>query len=335
MRLALLGCVAAFLTVLVPAHPAAQPLASGTWVGRAAVGDPVAFAMLNVAGGDSPAVLALPLERKAHPLAMSIRDGRILLESTDGAGFRLEGGDAGEFLRAAPARAASRCSTPTRGRRCAQALHRLLSSAGPAPPVPVPLVAARNPALDVLRRRGSRRCRVSCRRGRLRGRRRLLCALSGTGAHPHRPRGRDPPTALRWREAGTEREAPRVPLYDEQPAEFRSGDVTLAGSLLLPRTPGRRPAVVLVHGSREGDRYALLMHAAFLLRHGVALLAYDKRGVGGSGGDWRSASIPQLAGDAEEAVQWLKGRAEINPGQIGLLGLSEGGGGPAGRHAIG
>jgi pimeloyl-ACP methyl ester carboxylesterase len=73
------------------------------------------------------------------------------------------------------------------------------------------------------------------------------------------------------------------------------------------------------------DRYGTLMHAAFLLRHGVALLAYDKRGVGGSGGDWRTAGVPELAGDVEQAVQWLKRRTEIDPGQIGLLGLSEGG----------
>ncbi len=92
-------------------------------------------------------------------------------------------------------------------------------------------------------------------------------------------------TALRWHEAGTEREAPRVALYDELPAEFHNGDVTLAPSLLLPGAEGRRPAVVLVPGSREVDRFGVLMQAAFLLRHGVALLAYDKRGVGDSGGD--------------------------------------------------
>ena len=193
MRLAFLGCVAAFLTVVVPAQPAAQPLAPGTWVGRAAVGHLVAFAMLNVAGGDSPAVLALPLERKAHPLAMSIRDGRILLESTDGAGLRLEGGVTGgvfagstgagrfELLHVQPA-------DPDALRRYTgfyRAPDQRLLFLFPSSPLGIP-------PLDVVRRRGSRRCRVSCRRGRLRGRRRLPCALSGTGAHPLRPRGRRP-----------------------------------------------------------------------------------------------------------------------------------------------
>ena len=326
MRLAFLGWVAAFLTPVVPAQPAAQPLAPGSWVGRAAVGHLVAFAMLNVAGGDSPAVLALPLERKAHPLAMSIRDGRILLESTDGAGLRLEGGVTGgvfagstgagrfELLHVQPA-------DPDALRRFTgfyRAPDQRLLFLFPSSPLGIPHLMSCDDAGRVAAVYPA-------------GEGDFVVGAGFLAPFPERARIRfvhvaaDPPTALRWREAGTDREAPRVPLYDEEPAEFRSGEVTLAGSLLLPRTPGRRPAVVLVHGSREGDRYALLMHAAFLLRHGVALLAYDKRGVGGSGGDWRSADIPQLAGDAEAAVQWLKGRGEINPGQIGLLGLSEGG----------
>jgi hypothetical protein len=324
--LALLAYLAAFLTVLMPAQRAPGPLAPGTWVGRAAVGDLVAFAMLNVPGGDSPAVLALPLERKAHPLAISIRDGRILLESTDAAGLRLEGGvrsgvfagstGAGRFellhIRPADGDALKRYTGFYR------APDQRLLFLFPSSPLGIPHLmscddAGRVAALYPVEEGG------------------FVVGAGFLAPFPERARIRfvhgaaGPPTALRWREAGTEREAPRVPLYDEQPSEFRSEGVTLAGTLLLPRTPGRRPAVVLVHGSREGDRYGALMHAAFLLRHGVALLAYDKRGVGGSGGDWRTASIPQLAGDAEQAVRWLKSRAEIDPGQIGLLGLSEGG----------
>ena len=326
MHVAFLACLATLLTVPLPAQDAPRPLAPGTWVGRAAVGGVAAFAMLNVPAADSPAVLALPLERKAHPLAMSVRDGRILLESTDGAGLRLEGsvtnrvfaGSTGagrfELLDVRPAdrdvlKAYTGFYRAPDGR---------LLFLFPSSPLGIPHlmscddaghVAAVYPAGDGDFVVGAGFLAPFPERARIR-------FVDGVGGAP---------TALRWREAGTERDAPRVPLYDERPAEFRSGDVPLAGTLLLPRTPGRRPAVVLVHGSRDVDRYGTLMHAAFLLRHGVALLAYDKRGVGGSGGDWRTAGVPELAGDVEQAVQWLKRRTEIDPGQIGLLGLSEGG----------
>lgn len=325
MHLAVLAYLP-FLTVLMPAQPAVPPLAPGTWVGRAALGDRVAFAMLSVPDGDSPAVLALPLERKTHPLAMSVRDGRILLDSTDAAGLRLEGGVAGgvfagstgagrfELLHVRPADRDALKRYTGFYRAPDQRLLFLL----PSSPLGIPHLMSCDDAGHVAAVYPVGEGDFVVGAG-------FLAPLPETARIRIVQGAGDPPTALLWREAGTEREAPRVAIYDEHPAEFRSADVTLAGTLLLPRTPGRRPAVVLVHGSRGVDRHGSLMHAAFLLRHGVALLTYDKRGVGGSGGDWRTASIPQLAGDAGEAVQWLKGRAEIDPGQIGLLGLSEGG----------
>jgi dipeptidyl aminopeptidase/acylaminoacyl peptidase len=282
--------------------------------------------MLNVPDTDSPAVLALPLEGKVHPLAMSVRDGRILLESTDVAGLRLEGGVTSRVFagRTGAGRFELLQLRPVDGDRLEghtgfyRTPDRRLLFLFPVSPLGI-------------------RHLMSCDdEGRLAavypvGDGEFVVGAGFLAPFPEHARIRfvaetgKAPTGLRWRESGLEHEAPRVALYDERPAEFRSGDVPLSGTLLLPRTPGRRPAVVLVHGSRDVDRYGTLMHAAFLLRYGVAVLAYDKRGVGRSGGDWRTASVPQLAGDVEEAVRWLKTRPEIDPGQIGLLGLSEGG----------
>jgi type VI secretion system FHA domain protein len=53
------------------------------------------------------------------------------------------------------------------------------------------------------------------------------------------------------------------------------------------------------------------MHAAFLLRHGIALLAYDKRGVGGSGGDWRTAGVPELADRALANPEFMQSVGEL------------------------
>ena len=57
----------------------------------------------------------------------------------------------------------------------------------------------------------------------------------------------------------------------------------------------------------------------------MAVLGYDKRGVGGSTGDWRQASFEDLAGDAVAAYEYLRTRGDIEPVQIGLLGWSQAG----------
>ena len=69
----------------------------------------------------------------------------------------------------------------------------------------------------------------------------------------------------------------------------------------------------------------MLPFARFLVRRGMAILAYDKRGVGGSTGDWNTASFDDLAGDVVAAFSYLKTRRDIDAGQIGLLGISQAG----------
>jgi pimeloyl-ACP methyl ester carboxylesterase len=114
-----------------------------------------------------------------------------------------------------------------------------------------------------------------------------------------------------------------------------STDVELAGTLTVPPGPGPHPAVVLMTGSWAQDRdesmrpvttlkpFALLADA--LTSAGVAVLRYDDRGVGGSSGDYAAATVDDLAGDGRAALEYLRGRAEIDPARIGLLGHSEGG----------
>src|SRR5205085_9610056 len=65
--------------------------------------------------------------------------------------------------------------------------------------------------------------------------------------------------------------------------------------------------------------------ARFLIRHGIAVLGYDKRGVGSSTGDWRTATFEDLAGDVVAAFQYLKTRRDVDAAQIGLLGVSQAG----------
>ena len=119
--------------------------------------------------------------------------------------------------------------------------------------------------------------------------------------------------------------ARKVALYRREEVRFRDAEIALAGTLLIPSGKGRHPAIVLTHGTGPEDRNNVLPLVHFLVPHGIAILGYDKRGVGESTGDWRSASLENLADDAVAAVQYLKSRNDIDPYRIGVLGASQGG----------
>ncbi len=90
--------------------------------------------------------------------------------------------------------------------------------------------------------------------------------------------------------------------------------------------------MILLSGSGPHDRdESLVGHRPFLVladhltRKGIAVLRFDKRGIGKSTGDYASATTEDFAGDAEAALAYLNTRKEIDPKKIGLLGHSEGG----------
>jgi pimeloyl-ACP methyl ester carboxylesterase len=120
--------------------------------------------------------------------------------------------------------------------------------------------------------------------------------------------------------------------YMQEEVVFSNKDVTLAGTLTLPRTSGRHPAVVLLHGSgplnRDQEAFGMKpfwIIADHLTRKGIAVLRYDSRGVGGSSGAPYQFTLPDVAEDALAAIRYLKTRNDINPAQIGLCGQSQGG----------
>ena len=133
-------------------------------------------------------------------------------------------------------------------------------------------------------------------------------------------------TSLTWRRDGAApRMARRVEIERREDARFSSGDIQLAGTLISPNTDAKHPAIILVHGSGSEDREYMLPLARFLIRRGMAVLGYDKRGVGASTGDWKTASFDDLAGDVVAAFEYLKTRSDIDRSQIGLLGWSQAG----------
>jgi len=122
--------------------------------------------------------------------------------------------------------------------------------------------------------------------------------------------------------------ATRVSIGREE-VTFKNGDVTLAGTLLLPAaTPSakvKRPALVFVHGGGPQLRDIMWGLGYLYAARGFAVLSYDKRGVGKSTGNWGEASFEDLADDAVAGARFLQARNEIAANQIGFWGLSQGG----------
>jgi len=146
------------------------------------------------------------------------------------------------------------------------------------------------------------------------------------------------PLTLARTEKAIELRRPQEPQkpypYDEEELTFenKAAGVKLAGTLTRPKTGGPFPAVVLIAGSGPNNRNedvlghkVFLVLADYLTRHGIAVLRYDKRGIGASTGSYLKATTADFAADALAAVEYLKGRKEIAADKIGLIGHSEGG----------
>lgn len=116
-----------------------------------------------------------------------------------------------------------------------------------------------------------------------------------------------------------------------QNVKFESQGVTLAGSILTPKKTFA--AVVIVHGSDPVKRE--LEFAKRLVKEGIAVLTYDKRGVGESGGVYVGPSVGTnnidttnlnlLSHDANAAVNTFRTYLKDKKTPIGLVGFSQAG----------
>jgi hypothetical protein len=114
--------------------------------------------------------------------------------------------------------------------------------------------------------------------------------------------------------------------------KIASGGVELAATLCLPAGQPPFPAAVAVHGSWMVWGKDLRGYCDALNPRGIAVLLYDKRGVGNSGGSYRSVSVEnsvaqleELADDAAAGFDYLRTRSEINPKRVGMIGQSQAG----------
>jgi pimeloyl-ACP methyl ester carboxylesterase len=109
-------------------------------------------------------------------------------------------------------------------------------------------------------------------------------------------------------------------------------DVTLAGTLTLPKGDGTFPAAILISGSGPQDRDCTIFgHKSFLViadhfaKNGIAVLRYDERGIGESTGKFADATSEDLAADVEDLLNWLKNHSGVDTQKLVLIGHSEGG----------
>jgi hypothetical protein len=115
---------------------------------------------------------------------------------------------------------------------------------------------------------------------------------------------------------------------------FYSGkdSVRIAGTVTKPFKGKKHKSIILISGTGKQDRDGTMggvklfsIIAEHLTKNGYLVLRMDDRGVGESTGDYAKSTTYDFAMDAISAVNFLRKYPGADPGQIGLLGHSEGG----------
>lgn len=112
------------------------------------------------------------------------------------------------------------------------------------------------------------------------------------------------------------------------------GQFQLAATLTIPEGSNEKyPLVVMVHGSGPTDRNSnakgmpmniFKQLSDVVVAEGFASIRYDKRGVGGSKGDYYEMGVYDLINDAQAVLEFAKDHPNIDSENVILLGHSEG-----------
>ncbi len=112
----------------------------------------------------------------------------------------------------------------------------------------------------------------------------------------------------------------------------KADGISLSGTLTLPDNQDGVPAVVLIHGSGPenrdlefGEHKLFKDLAEYLSSKGIAVLRYDKRGVGKSKGQFIPYDLDNYKNDGISGIEYLRTIREIDESKIGAIGISEGG----------
>ncbi|MGE0590314.1 MAG: prolyl oligopeptidase family serine peptidase [Cyclobacteriaceae bacterium] len=121
--------------------------------------------------------------------------------------------------------------------------------------------------------------------------------------------------------------------YEMQNVKIKNGDVELNGVYYTPMNHNERLAsVVIVHGSAPSTYEDVGYYTAVATKLGLAVLAFDKRGVGESAGTYERFTVERseawfdlLASDVLAWGRWLRTQPEVDSSKMGLFGGSQAG----------
>ena len=139
----------------------------------------------------------------------------------------------------------------------------------------------------------------------------LLAGCGSQTAHAPDPFAYDQSRPLAVHDAGVALSGPKVAVHV----------VTFAGArrvnafLVVPRSPGRHPAVLFLHGS-GGNREDLLLPAIELASRGAVTMTISQPND--------ASSFRPLVVNARRALDLLAGRPDVDRGELGLVGFSLG-----------
>ncbi|UCE22518.1 MAG: alpha/beta fold hydrolase [Candidatus Aminicenantes bacterium] len=110
---------------------------------------------------------------------------------------------------------------------------------------------------------------------------------------------------------------------------FQSGSFKVVGDLKLPEGKGPHPVILFVHGDGPNNRTSGVTYPPIMermLRTGYATFAWDKPGTGESTGQIDRRNLTQLRSQIVlDALEVIKKNPLIDPGKIGLWGISQAG----------
>ncbi len=117
----------------------------------------------------------------------------------------------------------------------------------------------------------------------------------------------------------------------QQEVQIERDGLVLKGSLALPKQGPIRTAILLVPGAGRLDRHGTMGLrkpyadlAAALARAGHAVLRYDKRGVGGSGGRYEATTLAEERRDVLAWIGFLRRHRKTRRAKLVVLAHGEG-----------
>jgi dipeptidyl aminopeptidase/acylaminoacyl peptidase len=111
---------------------------------------------------------------------------------------------------------------------------------------------------------------------------------------------------------------------DKEEFSFISNGINLKGSFWKPKK-ANGICLFFVSSSQGSDRNATSAEAIYFAKKGFTVFHYDKRGTGKSEGNWKIATIEELASDDINAIAEVSKKLKIPFSKVGIKGSSQGG----------